>query len=128
MSRSPVPTRRTLASPASMPKRAVANEKVAPPAAPALRRSGVGIEMLPAAVQAALASLPAAGLSTGRVIALAAARPDAPLTVRRCALVTGMTPIVAGQLLADLELTKKLVRRQRPDGVAEWVRPEDAAS
>ncbi|MBY6363243.1 AAA domain-containing protein [Rhodococcoides corynebacterioides] len=128
VSRSPVPTRRTLASPASMPKRAVVNEQVAPPASPAVRRSSVGIEMLPAAVQAALASLPAAGLSTGRVIALAAARPDAPLTVRRCALVTGMTPIVAGQLLADLELTKKLVRRQRPDGVAEWVRPEDAAS
>lgn len=123
--RVPVTTR---PSPAVMPKRAPSKKPVVPPAPAAAATAGVGIETLPAAVQAALASLPAASLSTGRVIAVAAARRDSPLTLRRCSLITGMTPIAAQQLLADLELTKKLVRRHRRNGVAEWVRPEDAAS
>ncbi|MBY6540047.1 AAA family ATPase [Rhodococcus sp. BP-349] len=99
-----------------------------PAAAPAVPvTSATGIETLSPEIQARLAALPAASMATGRVIAVAAARPGAPLTVRRCALVTGLTPVVATQLLGELQRSGKLVRRQRRDGVAEWVRPEDAA-
>ncbi|MFC7959665.1 AAA domain-containing protein [Rhodococcoides kroppenstedtii] len=110
-------------SPAAMPKRV--QKPVSPPAVTPVPASG--IESLSPEVQAKLAALPPASLATGRVVAVAAARPGEPLTVRRCSLVTGLTPVVATEMLGDLERTGKLVRRQRRDGVAEWVRPEDAA-
>ncbi|MGU3435051.1 AAA domain-containing protein [Actinomycetes bacterium M1A6_2h] len=126
-SNTPLPTRtRARITPAAMPKRVQSVRK--PSVSVASASPGVGIETLPAETQADLAALPAATMATGRVIAVAAARSGSPLTVRRCSLVTGMAPVDAEQLLADLELTRKLVRRQRVDGIAEWVRPEDVAS
>ncbi|WP_072804119.1 AAA domain-containing protein [Rhodococcoides yunnanense] len=99
-----------------------------PDAMPRKRRtSGVVVE--PAGVsgsrslQAELDALPVASWAGAREIAIAAARPNAPLTLERCQRVTGLSGTKADQLLADLVVTRKLVRRKR-DGVEEWVRPQ----
>ncbi|OZC84416.1 hypothetical protein CH282_14840 [Rhodococcus sp. 06-418-1B] len=74
-------------------------------------------------LQAELDALPVASWAGAREIAIAAARPTAPLTLERCQRVTGLSGTKADQLLADLVVTRKLVRRKR-DGVEEWVRPQ----
>ncbi|WP_037138693.1 AAA domain-containing protein [Rhodococcoides fascians] len=74
-------------------------------------------------LQAELDALPVASWAGAREIAIAAARPTAPLTLERCQRVTGLSGPKADQLLADLVVTRKLVRRKR-DGVEEWVRPQ----
>ncbi|OZF52561.1 AAA domain-containing protein [Rhodococcus sp. 14-2470-1a] len=74
-------------------------------------------------LQAELDALPAASWAGAREIAVAAARPNAPLTLERCQRVTGLSPEKADQLLSDLVVLKKLAKRKR-DGVEEWVRPQ----
>ena len=74
-------------------------------------------------LQAELDALQAASWAGAREIAIVAARPTAPLTLERCQRVTGLSGTKADQLLADLVVTRKLVRRKR-DGVEEWVRPQ----
>ena len=73
-------------------------------------------------LQAELDALPVASWAGAREIAIAAARPNAPLTVERCQRVTGLSRTKADELLWDLVALKKLTRRQR-EGVEEWVRP-----
>ncbi|WP_354560879.1 MULTISPECIES: AAA domain-containing protein [unclassified Rhodococcus (in: high G+C Gram-positive bacteria)] len=74
-------------------------------------------------LQAELDALPVASWAGAREIAVAAARPNAPLTLERCQRVTGLSRTKADLLLSDLVLLKKLVTRKR-EGVEEWVRPQ----
>lgn len=74
-------------------------------------------------LQAELDALPVASWAGAREIAIAAARPNAPLTVERCQRVTGLSRTKADELLWDLVALKKLTRRKR-EGVEEWVRPQ----
>ncbi|WP_338890502.1 AAA domain-containing protein [Rhodococcus sovatensis] len=74
-------------------------------------------------LQAELDALPVASWAGAREIAIAAARPNAPLTLERCQRVTGLSRTKADQLLSDLVVLKKLVTRKR-EGVEEWVRPQ----
>ncbi|MBY6414304.1 AAA family ATPase [Rhodococcus sp. BP-252] len=74
-------------------------------------------------LQAELDALKVPSWPAARQIAVAAARPNAPLTIERCQRVTGFSSAEAEKLLWDLLALKKLVRRKR-DGVEEWVRPQ----
>ncbi|MFC8181390.1 AAA domain-containing protein [Rhodococcus sp. NPDC057297] len=105
-----------MVTPAAMPRRVTIR-----PAMPAVERRN-GIEALPAEVQGQLASLPAASNAAARVVLLAAARPNSPLTVRRSALLTGMNPEDAESVLENMTHRNELVQRQRGK-LVEWVRP-----
>lgn len=91
------------------------------------RTSGVSSEPVVVSgsrsLQAELDALPVASWAGAREIAIAAARPNAPLTLERCQRVTGLSRTKADQLLSDLVVLKKLVTRKR-EGVEEWVRPQ----
>jgi len=99
-----------------------------PDAVPRRQRSA-GVATEPVAVagsrslQAELDALPVASWAGAREIAIAAARPNAPLTLERCQRVTGLSRTKADELLWDLVSLKKLARRKR-EGVEEWVRPQ----
>ncbi|MCZ4278861.1 AAA domain-containing protein [Rhodococcoides yunnanense] len=99
-----------------------------PDAVPRRQRSpGVATESVVVtgsrSLQAELDALPVASWAGAREIAIAAARPNAPLTLERCQRVTGLSRTKADQLLSDLVVLKKLVTRKR-EGVEEWVRPQ----
>lgn len=111
---------RKTVTPTAMPRRVAIR-----PAMLAVDRPN-GIESLPTEAQGQLASLPAATNAAARVVLLAAARPNAPLTVRRSALLTGMNPEDAESVLEKLTDRNELMQRRRGK-LVEWVKPGASA-
>ncbi|MFI7171986.1 AAA domain-containing protein [Rhodococcoides fascians] len=106
----------------------VAQDQTSGPAQDSKTRRDLGTTLPPEVAQGdllrvQLGALPAASWAGAREIAVAAARPDSPLTTERCQRVTGLSQVKAEELLSDLVLLRRLSLRKRA-GVEEWVRPE----